>query len=215
MAMTRPSRPPPTFALRASRRALAITLGSGLDEVVGSMRTQVRIPYRLIPHFPGTTVQGHGGTLHWGPGNMFRWPFWKAGYTITKDMPRLPLYFPCVSWRWRASQTFVLTCAAGGIAPKSKPGGVHGFLRPPASAGSESPRGRSRPALGSAIRGFDRGLRSAACATSRGKRRANCVSLASKAFMLRCLGLRMRRRRKSAPSETWAPMRWECPRCRK
>src|SRR5208282_6308234 len=45
---------------------VAITLGSGLDEVVGRLQTQVQIPYKRIPHFPVTTVQGHGGSLHLG-----------------------------------------------------------------------------------------------------------------------------------------------------
>ncbi len=45
---------------------VAITLGSGLDEVVGRLQTPVQIPYQRIPHFPGTTVQGHGGALHLG-----------------------------------------------------------------------------------------------------------------------------------------------------
>jgi hypothetical protein len=80
---------------------VAITLGSGLDEVVGRLHAQVKIPYKLIPHFPGTTVQGHGGTLHLGTGKVFPWPFWKVACTITKAMRLPPWCFPCAPWHWR------------------------------------------------------------------------------------------------------------------
>ena len=106
---------------------VAITLGSGLDDVVGRLDTQVKIPYHLIPHFPGTTVKGHGGTLHLG--------FWR-------DVPvailegRVHCYeghapstvvFPVRVLALAGVQTFIFTCAAGGIAVKSRPGGFMVF----------------------------------------------------------------------------------------
>jgi|ERR1035437_5172880 purine-nucleoside phosphorylase len=101
---------------------VAITLGSGLDEVVGRLQTQVRIPYKLIPHFPGTTVQGHGGTLHLGN--------WK-GVPVAILEGRVHHYdghapstviFPVRALALAGVETFILTCAAGGIAAKMKPG---------------------------------------------------------------------------------------------
>ena len=106
---------------------VAITLGSGLDEVVGRLHTQTQIPYKLIPHFPGTTVQGHGGTLHLGT--------W-AGVPVAILEGRVHCYeghapstvvFPVRVLALAGVETFILTCAAGGIASKSKPGGFMVF----------------------------------------------------------------------------------------
>jgi len=112
---------------RGSVPRVAITLGSGLDEVVGRLHTQVQIPYKLIPHFPGTTVQGHGGTLHLG--------IWK-GVSVAILEGRAHCYeghapatvvFPVRALALAGVETFILTCAAGGIAAKSKPGGFMVF----------------------------------------------------------------------------------------
>ncbi|MFZ0962742.1 MAG: purine-nucleoside phosphorylase [Terriglobia bacterium] len=102
---------------------VAITLGSGLDEVVDRMHAQVKIPYNFIPHFPGTTVQGHGGTLHLGN--------WK-GVPVAILEGRVHCYeghapstvvFPVRALALAGVETFILTCAAGGIAAKSQHGG--------------------------------------------------------------------------------------------
>jgi purine-nucleoside phosphorylase len=87
------------------------------------LETQVKIPYKLIPHFPGTTVQGHGGTLHLGN--------WK-GVPVAILEGRVHYYeghapstviFPVRALALAGVEVFILTCAAGGIAAKSKPGG--------------------------------------------------------------------------------------------
>jgi len=106
---------------------VAITLGSGLDEVVGRLQVQAKIPYNAIPHFPGTTVQGHGGTLDLGS--------WK-GVPVAILEGRVHCYeghapsavvFPVRALALAGIETFILTCAAGGIASKSKPGGFMVF----------------------------------------------------------------------------------------
>ena len=54
------------ICLRGLVPRVAITLGSGLHEVVDRLKKHAKIPYKLIPYFPETTVQGHGGALHLG-----------------------------------------------------------------------------------------------------------------------------------------------------
>jgi len=104
------------------RPQVAITLGSGLDEVVRRLDRQAQIPYRLIPHFPRPTVPGHSGTLHLG--------VWK-GVPVAVLEGRTHLYegympavvvFPVRVLALAGIEVFVLTCAAGGIASQGKPG---------------------------------------------------------------------------------------------
>jgi len=40
-----------------------IVLGSGLGNLAEVIKTDVSIPYTDIPHFPVSTVKGHGGKL--------------------------------------------------------------------------------------------------------------------------------------------------------
>jgi len=106
---------------------VAITLGSGLDEVVGRLHAQVKIPYKLIPHFPGTTVQGHGGTLHWGDWKGIPVAILEGRVHCYEGQAPAAVVFPVRVLALAGVETFILTCAAGGIAAKSKPGGFMVF----------------------------------------------------------------------------------------
>lgn len=102
---------------------VAITLGSGLDEVVGRLKTQVKIPYSLIPHFPGTTVQGHGGALHLGTWRDVPVAIMEGRVHCYEGHPPAAVVFPARTLALAGVEIFILTCAAGGIAARSKPGG--------------------------------------------------------------------------------------------
>ena len=101
---------------------IAITLGSGLDEVVRRLQTQVKIPYKLIPHFPGTTVQGHDGTLHLGGWKGVPVAILEGRVHYYEGHSPATVVFPVRALALAGVETFVLTCAAGGIAAKLKPG---------------------------------------------------------------------------------------------
>jgi purine-nucleoside phosphorylase len=102
---------------------VAITLGSGLDEVVGRLHEQVRIPYKHIPHFPGTSVQGHGGTLHLGHWKKIPVAILEGRVHCYEGHAPSSVVFPVRVLALAGVETFILTCAAGGIAAQSKPGG--------------------------------------------------------------------------------------------
>ncbi|MGO8787081.1 MAG: purine-nucleoside phosphorylase [Terriglobia bacterium] len=102
---------------------VAITLGSGLDEVVSRLHAQVRIPYKLIPHFPGTTVQGHGGALHLGTWKDVPVAILAGRVHCYEGHAPSTVVFPVRALALAGVRTFILTCAAGGIASRSKPGG--------------------------------------------------------------------------------------------
>jgi len=49
-----------------TRPALAIVLGSGLGALAEVVEREATIPYKEIPHFPRSTVEGHAGNLVMG-----------------------------------------------------------------------------------------------------------------------------------------------------
>jgi purine-nucleoside phosphorylase len=102
---------------------VAITLGSGLHEVVGRLNAQIQIPYKLIPHFPGTTVQGHGGTLHLGTWQGVPVAILEGRVHCYEGHAPAAVVFPVRALALAGVETFIFTCAAGGIAAKAKPGG--------------------------------------------------------------------------------------------
>jgi purine-nucleoside phosphorylase len=112
---------------RAFAARVAITLGSGLDEVVDRLQTQMRIPYQLIPHFPRTTVRGHGGTLHLGTWKNVPVAILEGRVHCYEGQAPAAVVFPVRVLALAGVETFILTCAAGGIAPQSKPGGFMVF----------------------------------------------------------------------------------------
>lgn len=52
--------------LRNAPVKVGIVLGSGLNDLVGSMDVRLRIPYGDIPDFPRSTVPGHEGAFVYG-----------------------------------------------------------------------------------------------------------------------------------------------------
>jgi purine-nucleoside phosphorylase len=101
---------------------VAIILGSGLQNVIHQLHSQLRIPYTSIPHFPNPTVAGHSGTLllgRWGSqpvaileGRVHLY----EGYTPSE------VVFPVRVLALAGVKALIATCAAGGIAPRLKPG---------------------------------------------------------------------------------------------
>lgn len=90
-------------------------LGSGLGFLADQVENAVRIPYRAIPGFPDTTVEGHGGELVIG-----NW----AGKEILVQSGRFHLYeghdaatavLPVRVFGRLGIDTLLLTNAAGGI----------------------------------------------------------------------------------------------------
>lgn len=102
---------------------LALTLGSGLDEVVRRLDAQTRMPYRKVPHFPGTTVEGHGGTLHLGTWRRVPMAILEGRAHCYEGHEPASVVFPVRALALAGVETFIFTCAAGGIAARSRPGG--------------------------------------------------------------------------------------------
>lgn len=100
---------------------VGIVLGSGLGETASRLHDTVVIPYRRIPHFPSPNVKGHAGKLHVG--------FWEE-LPVAVLEGRVHLYeghcpaevaFPIRTLGLAGIEVLILTCAAGGIAPRAVP----------------------------------------------------------------------------------------------
>jgi purine-nucleoside phosphorylase len=106
---------------------VGIVLGSGMGGALPALRGLKRIPWSSIPGFPRPTVVGHDGVLDLG--------FW-ANVPVAVLAGRVHLYegysprevvFPARVLALAGIRCFVATCAAGGIAPRARPGSLMVF----------------------------------------------------------------------------------------
>lgn len=104
------------------RPTIALVLGSGLGAVADAVEDAVIIPYRTIPHFPQSTVEGHAGRLVIGQ---------LQGKTVLVMQGRVHYYeghsmqaitMPIRVMHQLGITTLVVTNAAGGLNPTFKAG---------------------------------------------------------------------------------------------
>ena len=104
------------------RPAIGIVLGSGLGAFADQLQMPVAIPFAEIPHFPHSTVPGHGGRLVMGK---------IAGLPVAVMQGRVHAYegyssdevtFPVRVIGRMGVRRLVLTNAAGGINPALRQG---------------------------------------------------------------------------------------------
>lgn len=97
---------------------IGIILGSGLGAVVDMLEDSVHIPYGEIPHFPVSSVKGHGGQLAFGT---------YAGKSVVVQEGRVHFYeglgadkvlYPLFVMKALGVKTIINTNAAGGINPE-------------------------------------------------------------------------------------------------
>ncbi len=103
---------------------IGIILGSGLGGLVNEIETLHSIPYTSIPHFPISTVKGHGGKLIFGMlggkkviALQGRFHFYE-GYTMQE------LTFPVRVFKALGISRLFLSNAAGGMNPKFQVGDI-------------------------------------------------------------------------------------------
>lgn len=101
---------------------LGVILGSGLGAFADLIEERITVPYRDIPHFPVSTVEGHAG----------QWIFGKIdGRPIVVMQGRFHYYegysmnevtFPIRVMQGLGVKGLIVTNAAGGINPEFRPG---------------------------------------------------------------------------------------------
>lgn len=94
---------------------IAIVLGSGLGNLVNNIKEQIVIPYKDIPHFPISTVQGHKGELIFGKINNIPIIAMNGRFHYYEGYDLKDVTYPIRIFSLLKVETLILTNAAGGI----------------------------------------------------------------------------------------------------
>ena len=152
------------------RPAIGVVLGSGLGAFADALEDAVAVPFGEIPHFPASTVAGHGGALVVGRCQGIPVAVMKGrvhfyeGYTLEQ------VVFPVRVLGRLGVRTLVLTNAAGAINPAFAPGDLMviedhlNLLGNPLLGPNEDALGPRFPDMSEV---YDRGLRDVAEAAGR------------------------------------------------
>jgi purine-nucleoside phosphorylase len=109
-----------------SRTALVpevgFVLGSGLGAISQQIQDPVVIPYVDIPHFHGTSVEGHAGQMILGRFHGANAVFLQGRFHVYEGYPMEDVVFPTRTVCGLGIHTLVLTNAAGGVNTRFRPG---------------------------------------------------------------------------------------------
>jgi purine-nucleoside phosphorylase len=127
---------------------VGVVLGSGLGSFTGEIAVEATIPYSDIPHFPVSTVEGHGGSLVLGTIH---------GRTVVAMSGRFHYYegytpqqvvFPIRVMKELGIKAILISNAAGGVDPLFKVGDLM-IINDHISFAAVNPLlGKNEPALG-------------------------------------------------------------------
>lgn len=101
-----------------------IILGSGLGNFVDNIRVCKRIPYREIPHFPVSTVQGHKGELIFGLVNGKGILCMQGRFHYYEGYSMQQVTFPVRVMKQLGVKLLIATNASGGVNPDFKVGDI-------------------------------------------------------------------------------------------
>ena len=103
---------------------VGIILGSGLGEVVNRLRDARPVAFKAIPHFPRPSVSGHAGTLHLGVWGKTPVAILEGRVHLYEGYAPAEVVFSTRVLALAGVEVLILTCAAGGIAPRATPGSL-------------------------------------------------------------------------------------------
>jgi purine-nucleoside phosphorylase len=152
------------------RPAVGVVLGSGLGAFADALEDAVVVPYPEIPHFPASTVVGHGGALVVGRSRGVPVAAMKGRVHFYEGYPLDEVVFPVRVLGRLGISTLVVTNAAGAINPSFAPGDLMviedhvNLLGNPLIGPNEEALGPRFPDMSHA---YDRGLRDEAEAACR------------------------------------------------
>ncbi len=101
---------------------VGIVLGSGLGELAEQLEDAVVIPYRLIPHFPVSTVNGHKGQFVVGVLEGRRVACMQGRFHYYEGYGMDEVVYPVQTMKMLGISNLLLTNAAGCVNTAWKPG---------------------------------------------------------------------------------------------
>lgn len=99
---------------------IAIVLGSGLGGLTEKIEIVDEIPYKNIPNFPVSTVQGHKGTMIFGRLNGVEVVVFNGRFHYYEGYPMDVVTYPQQILPGIGVKTIILSNAAGGMNPSFK-----------------------------------------------------------------------------------------------
>ena len=147
------------------RPSVGVVLGSGLGAFAEALDDAVAVPFGEIPHFPASTVAGHGGALVVGRSRGVEVAVMKGRVHHYEGYRLDEVVFPVRVLARLGISTLVLTNAAGAINPAFSPGDLMiiedhlNLLGNPLLGPNEDGLGPRFPDMSEA---YDRGLRDVA-----------------------------------------------------
>jgi len=144
---------------------VGVVLGSGLGAFADSLEDATSVPFPEIPHFPASTVAGHGGALVVGRSGGVAVAVMKGRVHYYEGYPLSDVVFPVRVLGRLGVRTLVVTNAAGAINPAFAPGDLMviedhvNLLGNPLVGPNEDALGPRFPDMSEA---YDRGLRDSA-----------------------------------------------------
>ncbi|MFN8092111.1 MAG: purine-nucleoside phosphorylase [Vicinamibacteria bacterium] len=147
------------------RPTVGVVLGSGLGAFADTLTDAVSVPFSEIPHFPASTVAGHGGALVVGRSGGVTVAVMKGRVHFYEGYPLADVVFPVRVLGRLGVRTLVVTNAAGAINPVFAPGELMviedhvNLLGNPLLGSNEEALGPRFPDMSEA---YDRKLRDAA-----------------------------------------------------
>lgn len=96
---------------------IGIILGSGLGNLANEIKVEVIIPYSEIPHFPVSTVEGHGGSFMLGELNGKKVWVMSGRFHFYEGYTAQQVTYPVRVMHLLGVKTLLLSNAAGGVNP--------------------------------------------------------------------------------------------------
>jgi len=103
---------------------IGVILGSGLGSITNHIEDPVSISYTEVPHFHGTSVEGHAGKIVVGKFHGVPTVFLQGRFHVYEGYPMDEVVFPTRTICALGIKTLILTNASGGINTRYRPGDI-------------------------------------------------------------------------------------------
>jgi purine-nucleoside phosphorylase len=103
---------------------IGIILGSGLGPIASRIADPITIPYTDLPHFHGTSVEGHAGKMVLGKFHGVPSVFLQGRFHVYEGYDMSDVVFPTRAICALGIKTLLLTNASGGVNTRFRPGDI-------------------------------------------------------------------------------------------